>query len=111
VNAHKGSSATAAPASPWPASGSARGGRTDRRRRCQSSSVTRGFITWHRRPLVISSALKHEYVQIEPADEVRWAVSWGSILLGHLDENHPERGLIIPRRRRGAKEVSAMSLL
>jgi putative transposase len=70
-----------------------------------------GSITWHRRPLFISSALKHEYVQIEPVDEVRWAVSWGPILLGHLDENRPERGLITPRRRRGAKEVSAMSLL
>jgi|SRR5688572_22509884 len=70
-----------------------------------------GCITWHRRPLFISSALKHEYVQIEPTDEVRWAVSWGPILLGHLDENRPERGLITPRRRRGAKEVSAMSLL
>jgi integrase-like protein len=69
-----------------------------------------GCIPWHRRPLFISSALKHEYLQIEPTDDGRWSVSWGPILLGHLDEHRPERGLITPRRRRGAREVSGMSL-
>lgn len=70
-----------------------------------------GFILWHRRPLFISSALKHEYIELEPTDDGRWSVRWGAIPLGNLDEHRPERGLITPRRRRGAKEVSAMSLL
>jgi len=40
-----------------------------------------------------------------------WDVRWGAIPLGHLDEHHPDRGLIVPRRRRGAKEVSGMCLI
>ncbi|MEJ7600348.1 MAG: integrase core domain-containing protein [Kofleriaceae bacterium] len=69
-----------------------------------------GFIKWHRRKVLISSALKHESVEIEP-DEVdgRWNVRWGSIHLGQLDENRTERGLVVPRRRRGDREVSRMS--
>jgi transposase InsO family protein len=69
-----------------------------------------GFIAWHRRPLFVSSALKYEHLAIEPSDDGRWSVCWGAIFLGHLDEHRPERGLITPRRRRGAKEVSGMSL-
>src|SRR5690606_9135326 len=73
------------------------------------SYVTRidknGFIKWHRRNLFISSALKHEDIEIEPSDDGRrWAVRWGPIPLGNLDEHRPERGLITPRRHRGAKE-------
>jgi transposase InsO family protein len=70
-----------------------------------------GFITWDRKRLFISSALKHEYIEIDPRDHGSWLVRWGAIPLGHLDELRRDRGLITPRRRRGAKEVSAMSLL
>ena len=70
-----------------------------------------GFITWHQRPLFISSALKYEHIEIDPTDDGGWNVRWGAIPLGHLDEHRPERGLITPRRRRGAKKVSAMSLI
>lgn len=71
-----------------------------------------GFIKWRQRNVFISSALKHEYVQLGPdhADE-RWNVRWGAIPLGRLDEHRPERGLIVARRPRGAKKVSGMSLL
>jgi transposase InsO family protein len=70
-----------------------------------------GFIKWHRKPIFISSALKHEVVEIGLEPDDRWSVTWGTILLGHLDEHRRDRGLIVPRRRRGAKEVSGMSLL
>lgn len=70
-----------------------------------------GFIKWHRRNVLISSALKHEYVELEvnPGVDGRWDVRWGSIPLGYLDEHRPERGLVVARRRRGSKEVSGMS--
>lgn len=71
-----------------------------------------GVIKWQRRNVLISSALKYEHVEIEPdvSDEARWIVSWGAILLGYLDEEHPDRGLVVPRRKRGApRELSRMS--
>jgi transposase InsO family protein len=70
-----------------------------------------GFITWNRRQVFISSALKHEYIELEvdPNVDGRWDVRWGEIALGWLDEHRPERGLIYARRRRGSNEVSGMS--
>jgi putative transposase len=70
-----------------------------------------GFIKWNRRKVLISSALRHEYVALEFNHETdgRRDVRWGEILLGWLDEHRPHRGLIYPRRRRGTSEVSAMS--
>lgn len=70
-----------------------------------------GFIKWDRRNVFISSALKHENVEIELNVDGRWNVCWGSILLGQLDEHRLDRGLIIKRRRRGSREVSGMSFL
>lgn len=72
-----------------------------------------GFIKWNRRNVLISSALKHEYIElaVNPDVDGRWDVRWGSITLGWLDAHRPERGLIYPRRRRGASEVSAMSFV
>lgn len=70
-----------------------------------------GAILWHRKPFFVSSALKHEHLELEPRDDGGWDVRWGNIPLGYLDEHRRERGLVYPRRRRGAKEVSAMSLL
>jgi hypothetical protein len=67
-----------------------------------------GFIKWHRTDVFISSALKHEYVELESADS-GWNVYWGAIPLGTLDEHRRERGLIVKRRRRGTREVSGMS--
>jgi putative transposase len=73
----------------------------------------RGFIKWNRRNVLISSALKHEYVELEfdPDVDGRYHVRWGSIPLGWLDSHRPERGLIYARRRRGKAEVSAMSFI
>jgi len=47
----------------------------------------------------ISTALAGEMVDIVP-DEDRWADSWGSILLGWVDDNRLDRGLILPTRKR-----------
>ena len=71
----------------------------------------RGFITWNRKAVFISTALKHEAIQLELSAERagRWMVSWGAIPLGYLDENRPERGLVVQRRRRGEQQVSGMS--
>ena len=70
-----------------------------------------GRILWHRKPLFVSSALKHEYLELDLRDDGRWDVRWGEIFLGYLDDLRRDRGLVTPRRRRGAKDVSAMSLL
>jgi putative transposase len=71
-----------------------------------------GFIKWHRRGLFVSSALKYEFIQLEPnldsPDDGRWDVRWGAILLGRLDEHRPERGLIVPRRPRGTVVMSLL---
>jgi hypothetical protein len=45
------------------------------------------------------AALAHEVVAVYPDDD-RWEVSWGSILLGWIDERRLDRGLILPVRRR-----------
>lgn len=70
-----------------------------------------GFITWNQRDVFISSALKHEYIELDfnPDVDGRWDVRWGQIIIGWLDAHRPERGLIYARRRRGTSEVSAMS--
>ena len=72
-----------------------------------------GFIKWNRRNVLISSALKYESVEIDSDHEVdgRWNVQWGAIYLGYLDDARPDRGLVVPRRRRGQREVSRMSFL
>jgi transposase InsO family protein len=68
-----------------------------------------GFITWNRRKVFISSALRYEYIDIDFDPDGRWEVRWGAILLGVLDEHAPERGLIVSRRRRGL--VTAQSYI
>lgn len=70
-----------------------------------------GFIKWNRRNVFISSALKHEYLALDHSrhGDGQWDVQWGAIPLGRLDEHRPDKGLIVPRRTRGAKDVSRMS--
>ena len=70
-----------------------------------------GAIKWNRRSVFISSALKHEHVELEESCEFdgRWDVHWGSVPIGWLDAHRPERGLVYARRRRGTGAVSAMS--
>lgn len=70
-----------------------------------------GFIKWHQKKVFVSSALKHEYVELDANDNGTWNVRWGAIPLGRLDEHRPDRGLIVPRRPRGVSKVSAMSLV
>ena len=41
-----------------------------------------GFTKWHQKSVFISSALKHEHIELELNDDDRWNMSWGSILLG-----------------------------
>jgi putative transposase len=69
-----------------------------------------GFIRWHRHRVFISAALGGEYVSLGPGDDGRWQVYYGPILLGTLDDNRPERGLILPPRRKRRAPVSTLSL-
>jgi putative transposase len=59
-----------------------------------------GAIRWHRKRIFISTALCGAYVQLEPDAGTRWAVLFGSILLGHIDGAKPEAGLLATPRRR-----------
>jgi transposase InsO family protein len=69
-----------------------------------------GFIRWQRRRVFVSSALGGELAAIEPVDVPgHWEVRYGQILLGRLEDDRLDRGLIIPRRKRG-DGVSVISL-
>ena len=72
-----------------------------------------GRLRWNGRWLHISSALAYEFIAVENAsdDWTRFAVTFGGLHLGTFDREHPERGLRIPRRRRGRPgDVSTLSL-
>lgn len=62
-----------------------------------------GFIKWHRKRVMISSALRYERVTLALAHDVdgRWDVRWGAIHLRHLDEHRRDLGLVSPRRPKG----------
>lgn len=74
-----------------------------------------GFIRWQRRKVFISSALRHEDVALQlqnyDSHDGKWAVSFGSILLGTIDETRLDRGIILPRRKQGAPQVTTTSLV
>lgn len=70
-----------------------------------------GAIKWHRKDVLISSALSNEELSINTDGERYWQVHWGAIHLGQLDEHNPSRGLIVPRRPRGSAKITSMSLL
>jgi transposase InsO family protein len=65
-----------------------------------------GYIRWQRRRVFISTALVYEDVFVDPDPsqgqrwEVRWGPSGGHLLLGWIDERRPDRGLVLPSRRR-----------
>jgi putative transposase len=67
-----------------------------------------GFIKWHRKRVMISSALRHELIDLEISRDVdgQWDVRWGEIYLGYLDEHRRERGLVPVRRKRGITVLS-----
>src|SRR5262245_30679523 len=47
-----------------------------------------GFIRWRRRRILISAALAHEDVCLDPDNDERyerWVMRWGSIVLGVID--------------------------
>ena len=52
-----------------------------------------GFIKWHGRRVMVSSALRHERItfELDPDADGRWEVRWGSILIGILDDHHRDR--------------------
>jgi len=72
---------------------------------------TQGRLRWRGRWLHISFALRAEVVQVMWKDDLtHFDVYFGSLLLGTFDEEHLERGLKIPRRKRKRGKVSGVSL-
>lgn len=70
-----------------------------------------GFIKWHRKQVLISSALRGEQINLELDYEIdgRWNVRWGAIFVGYLDEHHRDRGLVPARRKRGTKDITTLA--
>ena len=68
-----------------------------------------GAIRWHRKRLFISTALCDAYIQLEPDAGTRWAVLFGSILLGHIDGAKPETGMVAAPRRRKSHVLQLQS--
>jgi len=70
-----------------------------------------GTIRWRKRKLFISSTLAGELVGLNNLDSRYVQVAFANVMVGILDTQQPERGLIRPKReRRGRRpEVSAMS--
>jgi transposase InsO family protein len=70
-----------------------------------------GRLRWRGRWIHISFALRAEIVQVLWQDDLtHFDVYFGPILLGTFDQDHLERGLKIPRRKRTRHEVSGISL-
>ena len=65
-----------------------------------------GYLLWRRNRIFATTALAHELVQLN-ADDSRWAVTYGEILLGYLDDLRLERGITRPHR---THRPSSMSL-
>ena len=57
-----------------------------------------GRIRWRNRYVHVGPALRHKTVALEP-EPTRWAVYFGTILLGYIDAKRPAKELIRPRRR------------
>lgn len=45
-----------------------------------------GVISWHSKPLVISTVLIHQEIALEPIDDGEWDLHFGPIRLGRFDE-------------------------
>ena len=74
-----------------------------------------GCVYWEDHKIHISSALAGEEIAFEQLNPMQddnrlFDVRYGDIVLGKLNERRLDRGLIVPRRRRGDASVSTMSL-
>lgn len=68
-----------------------------------------GWIKWRGEKIFITTALRGECITLDPQrDTALWAVRFGPMHLGDLDEERLERGLILPKKTR--PRVSGMSL-
>jgi transposase InsO family protein len=60
-----------------------------------------GYMHWREKKIFITSALSGEQVTLDPQrDTALWAVRFGPVHIGYLDEERIERGLILPKRKR-----------
>lgn len=73
----------------------------------------RGYMQWREQRIFVSSALSGEQLTLDPQrDTALWAVRFGPVHIGHLDEQRLERGLILPKKKRKTPRaaVSGVSL-
>ena len=68
-----------------------------------------GAIHWRRRRVFISTALYGEYVELQPDRGTQWVVLFGSVVVGHLDDAHLDRGLDPAPRPRKSHSLSYRS--
>jgi transposase InsO family protein len=68
-----------------------------------------GYMDWRGHRLFVGTALSHETLTLDPQrDTALWAVRFGPIHIGHIDEQRIDRGIIMPKKTRAG--VSGMSL-
>jgi putative transposase len=71
-----------------------------------------GFIRWKRRSIFITTALRHESVELQfDGERNLWSITYGAIFLGHLDDERLDRGLLRPRRLRNARGSGSFAQL
>jgi transposase InsO family protein len=60
-----------------------------------------GVLLWRKRRIFVSTAIASEYVALEPDRDTCWVVLFGSIVIGHIDDEHLDRGMVpAPRPRK-----------
>jgi transposase InsO family protein len=78
---------------------------------CQRAAVdSNGSIRWRNHRIHISHALALEDVALSPDGDSTWAVAYGPIELGTIDDERPERGLVTVRRRRSRGTVENVAI-
>jgi putative transposase len=65
-----------------------------------------GRVRLGRHKVFVSTALCGEPVLVEPQSEHTWSAHYGQLLLGTIDSNHLDRGVVPPRRRRQNKKTA-----
>jgi hypothetical protein len=70
-----------------------------------------GSVTWNGRRVFVSKVLAHEQIAFRPLTDGLWAVSFGPIVVGHLDERRRAADHIVPLnvKRENINKVSSMS--
>ena len=73
---------------------------------CEATQVDKnGFITIAKRKVFVSSALRHSILELKRTSDMTAELRWGAILLGRVDIDDLDRGVIPLRRRKSQVTV------